>query len=123
MKFNRRWLASGATAVALGAVVTGSALAQSAPKPAQTAQAEAEYTREDEAEGKDVAITGDALEQAKAAALAHTGGGTVTDTEVGDEESYYEVEVSLDDGQQVDVQLDEQFNVVGDEADNGRDDD
>ena len=41
----------------------------------------------------------------------------MTETEVGDEESYYEVEVTLDDGSQVDVQLDEDFNVVGDEAD------
>jgi hypothetical protein len=73
-------------------------------------------------------ITGEALEKASAAALAHTGGGQVTETEVGDEESYYEVEVTLDDGSQVDVQLDESFNVVGDEADDegedeGADDD
>jgi uncharacterized membrane protein YkoI len=60
-------------------------------------------------------ITGSALEQAKAAALAHTGEGKVTDTEVGDEESYYEVEVTLDNGSQVDVQLDKSFNVVGSE--------
>jgi len=66
-------------------------------------------------------ITGDALDQASEAALEHTGGGTVTETEVGDEESYYEVEVTLDDGSQVDVQLDEDFNVVGDESD-GADD-
>jgi hypothetical protein len=62
-------------------------------------------------------ITGPALEKASAAALEHTGEGRVTETEVGDEESYYEVEVTLDDGSQVDVQLDEDFNVVGDEAD------
>ena len=43
-------------------------------------------------------ITGTALEQASDIALAETGGGRVTDTEVGDEESYYEVEVTLDDG-------------------------
>ena len=48
---------------------------------------------------------------------AHRRGSRVTETEVGDEESYYEVEVTLDDGSQVDVQLDEQFNVVGGEAD------
>jgi hypothetical protein len=72
---------------------------------------------EDESEGPDVPITGDALAQAEAAALAETGGGEVTETEVGDEESYYEVEVTLDDGSQVDVQLDEDFNVVGSEAD------
>ena len=65
----------------------------------------------------DVAISGSALDQASAAALEHTGGGQVTDTEVGDEESYYEVEVLRDDGTQVDVQLDRGFQVVGGEID------
>ena len=68
-------------------------------------------------------ITGDALERASEAALAHTGGGTVTDTESGDEESMYEVEVTLDDGTQVDVQLDESFNVVGSETDDDESED
>jgi uncharacterized membrane protein YkoI len=67
-------------------------------------------------------ITGSALQQAEAAALEHTGEGTVTETETGDEESYYEVEVTLDDGSQVDVQLDRDFDVVGDEADGAEDD-
>jgi uncharacterized membrane protein YkoI len=62
-------------------------------------------------------ITGTALEQASAAALEHTGEGRVTETEVGDEESYYEVEVTLDDGSETDVQLDEDFNVVSSSAD------
>jgi uncharacterized membrane protein YkoI len=57
-------------------------------------------------------ISGDALGRASAAALAHTGGGRVTGTEVGDEESYYEVEVTFADGHQVDVQLDENFALV-----------
>jgi hypothetical protein len=65
----------------------------------------------------DTPITGDAFDRASAAALAHTGEGRVTETEVGDEESYYEVEVTLDDGTQVDVQLDKSFKVVGDEVD------
>ena len=70
-------------------------------------------------------ITGEALERASEAALAHTGEGRVTETELDDEDSYYEVEVTLDDGSQVDVQLDEDFNVVGSEADSdeGEDDD
>ena len=68
-------------------------------------------------------ITGDALERASAAALEHTGGGRVTETEVGDEESYYEVEVTLDDGSQVDVQLDKQFQVVGDKTEPAGSDD
>ena len=67
-------------------------------------------------------ITGSALERATAAALEHLGQGRVTDTEVGDEESYYEVEVTLDDGTQIDVQLDRDFHVVGDEADGAGDD-
>ena len=67
------------------------------------------------------AITGEELDRASAAALAHTGGGRVTETEVGDEESYYEVEVTLDDGSQVDVQLDRDFNVVGQERDGAGD--
>ena len=65
----------------------------------------------------DTPITGADLEQATAAALAATGGGRVTGTEVGDEESYYEVEVTLDDGRKVDVQLDRSFTVVGDTVD------
>ena len=68
-------------------------------------------------EGPDVAISGDALQKASDAALAATGGGRVTGSEVGDEESYYEVEVTLDDGSQVDVQLDRSFAVVGDAVD------
>jgi len=64
------------------------------------------------------------LDQASEAALAETGGGTVTETEINDEESKYEVEVTLDDGTQVDVQLDEDFNVVGTESEGpGSDDD
>ena len=70
----------------------------------------------------DNAITGSALDKASRAALEHTGEGRVTETEVGDEESYYEVEVTLEDGSQIDVQLDEDFNVVGDEADDEAED-
>lgn len=62
-------------------------------------------------------ITGEARTRAEAAALASTGGGRVTATEEGDEESVYEVEVTRDDGSQVDVQLDRDFSVVGTKAD------
>jgi len=67
-------------------------------------------------------ITGDALTQASKAALAHTGGGQVTQTEVGDEDSYYEVEVTLPDGSETDVQLDRSFVVVSSEVE-GADED
>ena len=46
----------------------------------------------------------------------------MTETEVGDEDSFYEVEVTLDDGTQVDVQLDREFNVVGSSTDRADDD-
>ena len=62
-------------------------------------------------------ITGTALARASEAALASTGGGRVTETEVGDEDSYYEVEVTLAGGRQVDVQLDKSFSVVSTKAD------
>jgi hypothetical protein len=65
----------------------------------------------------DKAITGEALDRASAVALDFVGEGTVTETEVGDEESLYEVEVTRDDGTQVDVQLDKDFTVVGSETD------
>jgi len=71
----------------------------------------------------DTPITGTELDRASAAALEHTGEGRVTETEKGDEESLYEVEVTLDDGTQVDVQLDTDFHVVGDERDSDTADD
>jgi len=74
-------------------------------------------------DGTEKSISGGALDRASQAALAHTGGGEVTDTEVGDEESYYEVEVTRGDGSQVDVQLDRDFKVVGAEGDSDKSED
>lgn len=62
-------------------------------------------------------LTGSTLEKVTAAALEHTGGGTVTDTEVGDDGTAYGVEVRLVDGTEVEVQLDADFEVVGQEID------
>jgi uncharacterized membrane protein YkoI len=86
----------------------------SEPTPEQSAEPAASQEAN---EGPDRSIGGSALDQASASALKYTGGGQVTDTEVGDEESYYEVEVTRDDGSQVDVQLDRNFAVVGASAD------
>jgi uncharacterized membrane protein YkoI len=72
----------------------------------------------------DKAISGQALDRASAAALAETGGGKVTETEVGDEEGAYEVEVTRADGSQVDVHLAKDFSVlssVGDHDGSGED--
>lgn len=91
-----KWIAGGAAAVAVVGTAAGMAAS---------------------GDDDESPITGEALDRASAAALDHTGGGEVTETEVGDEDSYYEVEVSLDDGSQVDVQLDEDFDVVDSSAD------
>lgn len=104
MKKSTRWTIGGVAAVALLAGGGGVALAAGG-------------------DDDDVAITGVALEQASEAALAHTGEGEVTDTEVGDEEGFYEVEVTLDNGDEVDVHLDEAFTVLGDERDGDESDD
>ena len=62
-------------------------------------------------------LTGSDLDRASAAALEHTGGGTVIETEVGDDGAAYGVEIRLDDGSVVEVGLDQDFNVIGEEAD------
>ncbi len=99
MKRNRRLYIVGSLVVvlALAAIGTGFAMANGGDD--------------------DQPLTGTALEQASEAALAHTGGGTVIETEVGDDGAAYGVEVRLDDGSVVEVNLDENFAVTGQEAD------
>jgi uncharacterized membrane protein YkoI len=67
--------------------------------------------------------TGPGIEKAKSVALNYTNGGQVSGTEVGDEEGYYEVEVTRGDGSQVDVHLDRDFNVLSTPADDESPDD
>jgi uncharacterized membrane protein YkoI len=108
MARTKMWIAGGAAALLVAGAGAGIAAASGG---------------EDEGDDTETTITGRALDRASAAALAETGGGRVSDTEAGDEESYYEVEVTLDDGSQVDVQLDRDFQVVGTEADEESPDD
>jgi uncharacterized membrane protein YkoI len=63
-------------------------------------------------------LSGSTYDRAEKAALAETGGGTVTDSERDNENgATYEVEVTKDGGDQVDVRLDDQFKVVAAEPD------
>ena len=87
---------------------------------AGTVGAAAAVSGDDDAQ--DRPIPASELERAEQAALEETGGGEVTGTEVDDEESKYEVEVTLEDGSQVDVQLDENFDVVDTEAEDASED-
>jgi len=68
----------------------------------------------------DKPVTGSALTKASAAALDHTGGGSVTETEAGDEEGAYEIEVKLKDGSSADVHLDKNFKVLSQVSDNDK---
>ncbi|MER5940593.1 hypothetical protein ABT121_25085 [Streptomyces sp. NPDC001928] len=99
MKRKGKWIVASVASVALIGGGTGIALATAG------------------GDDSEKPITGSAFDRASAAALAHTGGGKVTDTEVGDEEGYYEVEVTLDDGKRTDVHLDKDFKVLSTVAD------
>jgi hypothetical protein len=121
MKVNKRLIGFVIALIAiLGVAAAGFFLVGS---PLEAFAVQDDDSGEDAAEGADQPITGDALEAASTAALEYLGEGRVTATEVGDEEGYYEVEVTLDNGRQVDVHLDEKFNVLGQEGDEEDDDD
>ena len=64
-------------------------------------------------------LTGPDAQKAKSAAIAAVGGGTVTEVERddGNVTGVFEVEVTRDDGTQVEVHLDGDYKVVGQEAD------
>ena len=62
-------------------------------------------------------ISGEARDKCIAAALAEHPGGTVTETEVGDNGAAYEVEIRREDGSQVEVQLNGDCQVIGQEGD------
>ena len=97
MHRKQKWIVGGIVAIAAIAGGTGIAVAT--------------------AGDTDQPLTGSDLERATEAALAETGGGTVTDTEVGDDGAAYGVEVRLEDGSQVELNLDADFRVIGQEAD------
>ena len=84
---------AGAAAIAAGAAALSAATAFAGPAGAQPQVLAGAHSGP--LADPDVAISGDALASASAAALAAVGGGTVTQTEVNDEESYYEVEVTF----------------------------
>jgi hypothetical protein len=98
-KSKKRWLAGAVIAVLVAAVGGSIAVATGAVGD------------------DDEPLTGSTYERAVEAALEYTGGGTVTETEGGDDGAAYGVEVRLDDGRQVEVNLDEDFNVIGQEED------
>ena len=63
-------------------------------------------------------FTGPGMDKAKSVALERVNG-RVSATEFRDEEGYYEVEVIKDDGSQVHVHLDKNYNVLDTQSDGG----
>ena len=108
LKLTRRYIVGGIAAVVVAAVAIAGGVAVAG-------------------NGDDEPLTGETLTKAVAAALAHTGPGEVTETEIGDGDAAYEVEIRLPDGSQVEVELDANFEVIGSEPDDegaeGEDDD
>ena len=102
MKRHTKWIAAGMVAAAIAIGGVGMTLANGS------------------GDG-DTPLTGSDLDRATQAALAHTGGGTVLESEAGDD-APYSVEIKLDDGTVVDVKLDESFNVTGDSPSDGAED-
>jgi hypothetical protein len=98
MNRRKKWLAGGALVAIL--IVAGSGIAVAGGGK----------------EG-DTPLAGSDLDKAAAAALAHTGGGTVVESEVGDDGASYAVEIQLADGSSVEVSLDQSFKVIGSKAD------
>jgi uncharacterized membrane protein YkoI len=78
----------------------------------------ADDDRDDDDSTGDDDLTGVDYDRAAAAALAAAGGGTVTDADRSDDAGVaYEVDVRLDDGTEVDVDLDQAFGVVRTDVD------
>jgi uncharacterized membrane protein YkoI len=109
-------IAGAAVAVAAAAVVGAGSAAGFTPAPTATQDTQPDT---EEREQPDKPLTGADLDRATKAALDHTGGGTVTETETGDDGAAYGVEVRKPDGRHVEVALDSGFGVVGEEADDG----
>jgi hypothetical protein len=93
MQRRTRWIAGGIAALAVIGTGTGLGIAGSVGDA-------------------DRPLTDSTLDRAAKAALEHTGGGTVVETEVGEDGAAYGVEVRLPDGGQVEVTLDRNFNVI-----------
>jgi hypothetical protein len=117
MNRKTRWITVGTLTFAIVGGGAGMAMAASNNGGADKSITASHKVRDDDRADKP--ITGSALHKARAAALAFTREGKVTETEVGDEESYYEVEVTRPGGRQTDVQLDRNFKVVGSKTDHG----
>ncbi len=107
MNKRTKWLVGSTLALTMVSAGVGIGLAETNTETGEAA----------EDADSDQPLTGTDRERAEAAALEAVGGGTVIETEVGDDGAAYGVEIRRDDGSEVEVNLDESFTVIGTEAD------
>ena len=100
---NRRRVLIAGSALAIAVAAGGAGLAMAG--------------RTDGGKDKDAPLTGSDLDRATQAALDRIGVGSVVDSEIGDGGAAYSIEIQLADGSVVEVQLDANFAVIGQEAD------
>jgi hypothetical protein len=115
-------LAGGGAAIAGASGGSSGSGGSTDTSPAPAAPASAPEAADDQGgkdDGNGTPVAGSELDRASAVALKATGGGTVTGSELRDEEGYYEIEVARPDGTQVDVHLDQNLNVLDASADGG----
>ena len=111
MALRRKWLLAGALALVVAAAGVGIVVAQGGDRDSGSGGEAAEEADSDEQ------LTGTDRQRAEEAALEFTGGGTVTEVEEGDDGAAYGVEIRRSDGSQVEVLLNEQFEVTATESD------
>jgi hypothetical protein len=122
MFMNRKLTWIGASVLAAGLVGAGGAAVAGTDAVPSMSGVLGSVTGDD-----DAPIVGEALDKAVAAATAHVGEGKVTETETETETEAdgdggaYEVEILKASGEQVEVNLDSAFNVIGSEADDDAD--
>ena len=117
----RRWTLTAAAvagaflagALAVGIISTATAQTSTTPPEHSGTRDESQPQRADEQP-----LTGDNAEKAKAAALAKYPGATIQRVET-DSDGVYEAHLVTADGQRVTVELDENFNTTGEEAQGG----
>ena len=118
MKKRTIWISSAAAGAAL--VLGGTAVAFAATDGFETDDASGTSESSETSDR----LTGADLERATEAALAETGSGEVIEAESEDDRTTaYEVDVRLDSGESVEVELDAKFDVVKVETDDDSDSD
>jgi hypothetical protein len=112
-----RWFTALALGLALVAGGVGVGVAMNDGGDGAAPAAEDGEGGENEGADSDQPLSGSDAERAAAAALEHVGDGEVLEVEAGDDGAAFGVEIRRADGSEVEVHVDTDFTVIGDEPD------